>query len=486
MKKLMTIFAILMLSTSYAKSKVKTKYSDETEQCLSCHMNAKAFVYYDWKDSKHAKKGIGCYECHGAKVSDPASYMHYGFRISTIVTPKKCAKCHKKEVKEHVSSLHGKAYFTLNKNEIVADYWFYMLRLMGYKNKITANYYKVIVKNNPAVLATYISKLLKGKSKSLKVMGEIFNNYLCIRCHGSKVSVAKKFVDKVIFKVPTYPNQGVGRLNPDGSVGSCANCHPFHSFSLKIARSPEGCSMCHKYATQAYKSSIHYAIFKNLPSHLEKKVVVPGKDYRGPTCATCHMSKIFEDDLHTIKYPSTHDPARISAWKLLCGIPRKKGNIIPGLKSDVYYISPGKYTSKISVKPSRKAKKLVMKYDHNFEDGRVKAMAVCMQCHTKQWTANYFVGLDQIENTISKIQWMLIEVETALKKAHKFTAYDYIKIRSLFLRLSRLGSVQIFHESPSNFNSIREITLEINDYLNNVKRRIGIKTLAKIKAKYLN
>ncbi|MFO0794711.1 MAG: hypothetical protein U0586_11700 [Candidatus Brocadiaceae bacterium] len=33
-----------------------------------------------------------------------------------------------------------------------------------------------------------------------------------------------------------WPNQGVGRINPDGSSGACTSCHPRHSFSIEIAR----------------------------------------------------------------------------------------------------------------------------------------------------------------------------------------------------------------------------------------------------------
>ncbi len=43
-----------------------------------------------------------------------------------------------------------------------------------------------------------------------------------------------------------WPSQGVGRVNPDGSLGSCSACHSRHGFSIEVARKPYACSKCHK------------------------------------------------------------------------------------------------------------------------------------------------------------------------------------------------------------------------------------------------
>ena len=43
----------------------------------------------------------------------------------------------------------------------------------------------------------------------------------------------------------TWPNAGVGRLNLDGSKGSCTSCHTRHRFSVAEARKPEACDQCH-------------------------------------------------------------------------------------------------------------------------------------------------------------------------------------------------------------------------------------------------
>ncbi len=43
----------------------------------------------------------------------------------------------------------------------------------------------------------------------------------------------------------TWPNTGIGRLNLDGTRGSCTACHSRHDFSPRRARQPENCGKCH-------------------------------------------------------------------------------------------------------------------------------------------------------------------------------------------------------------------------------------------------
>lgn len=43
----------------------------------------------------------------------------------------------------------------------------------------------------------------------------------------------------------TWPNTGIGRINPDGSLGACSACHQRHEFEMVQARRPEACGKCH-------------------------------------------------------------------------------------------------------------------------------------------------------------------------------------------------------------------------------------------------
>jgi hypothetical protein len=89
----------------------------------------------------------------------------------------------------------------------------------------------------------------------------------------------------------------MGRINPDGSEGSCSACHQRHEFSIAQARRPENCGKCHMGPDhpqkEVYDESKHginfYANVEKMNLGSSKWVV--GEDYSSaPTCATCHMS----------------------------------------------------------------------------------------------------------------------------------------------------------------------------------------------------
>src|SRR3974390_2893358 len=63
----------------------------------------------------------------------------------------------------------------------------------------------------------------------------------CFQCHGSTVKV----LPGGEFDPSTWPNTGIGRINPDGSGGSCSPCHTRHLFSKAQAREPAACGKCH-------------------------------------------------------------------------------------------------------------------------------------------------------------------------------------------------------------------------------------------------
>src|SRR4030042_303110 len=63
----------------------------------------------------------------------------------------------------------------------------------------------------------------------------------CMQCHGSEIKV----LPGGKFDPATWPNSGIGRINPDGSWGSCTACHTRHRFSVEQARRPAACGKCH-------------------------------------------------------------------------------------------------------------------------------------------------------------------------------------------------------------------------------------------------
>ena len=44
----------------------------------------------------------------------------------------------------------------------------------------------------------------------------------------------------------SFPNIGIGRINTNGSLGSCSACHARHSFSSALARTSDTCGKCHR------------------------------------------------------------------------------------------------------------------------------------------------------------------------------------------------------------------------------------------------
>ena len=136
----------------------------------------------------------------------------------------------------------------------------------------------------------------------------------CESCHGTKVRIDPASPNRLARH--SWPNSGIGRINPDGSLGACNACHTRHGFSKAQARQPESCSKCHlgpdHPQKEVYEESKHgntYFTNKDL-MNLGSDSWVVGVDYAAaPTCATCHMGA-------TRTQPSTHDVGRRLAWTL--------------------------------------------------------------------------------------------------------------------------------------------------------------------------
>ena len=117
----------------------------------------------------------------------------------------------------------------------------------------------------------------------------------CESCHGSKVKIDPSSPNQLSSK--TWPNSGIGRINPDGSKGACNACHSRHSFSAAQARQPENCGKCHlgpdHPQKEIYEESEHGIAYSGNREKmaLDSPTWVVGKAYyEAPTCSTCHMS----------------------------------------------------------------------------------------------------------------------------------------------------------------------------------------------------
>jgi hypothetical protein len=297
------IFAVGAMMNLYGDKPL----SKETKTCLECHEDLDPGIVIPWKESRMGKEAVGCYECHKADKSDKDAFEHEGFTIAVIVSPKDCAECHKKEVDEMTNSYHAKA------------------------NKFAGSLDNVL-----------------GRV----VTGEANFDLGCAQCHGSDVLVGK---DGKLVTGP-WPNTGIGRLNPDGTNGSCVACHQRHYFSVRQAREPRTCGKCHQGPDhpqiEIYELSKHgiaYEAFKE-KLNLDKTEWVLGKDYvYAPTCTTCHMGA-------TRELAKTHDVGARISWTLRPKVSKK----LP-----------------------------------NWEKKRADMKKVCSECHQDNWVNGFFTQFDR-------------------------------------------------------------------------------------------
>jgi len=263
--------------------------SAESKKCVSCHAQMSPGIVGQWRGSAHAREGVGCFECHSATASEPGAFVHEGQTILTVVTANACAGCHDEIVAENQRSHHADA-------------------------------------------AKFIGSLDN-------VLGEVVEGRLaavngCWQCHGSTVaflknadgSIRKNAIGAPLFDPATWPNTGIGRVNPDGSRGACTACHSRHAFSKAMARQPEVCGKCHlgpdHPQAEIYDESKHGIAYRTQKGemHLDRDHWVVGVDYTAaPTCATCHMSA-------TSKQPVTHDVGARISWTLRPVISKKLEN----------------------------------------------------------------------------------------------------------------------------------------------------------------
>ncbi|HPR62763.1 MAG TPA: multiheme c-type cytochrome [Thermoanaerobaculia bacterium] len=317
--------------------------------CTTCHTKVTPGIVKQWESSKHFKAGIDCADCHGAEEGEPDAFLHNGAWVSIIVSPKDCSQCHEKEFMEQKGSHHAKA-----------------AEILGSLDNLLGE----VVGGPPAVDAG------------------------CRQCHGSAVRVD----DQGKPTKETWPNTGMGRINPDGSAGSCSACHARHEFSAAQARQPEACGKCHlgpdHPQIEVWEESKHGIMYRaNRESlNLDKDTWVAGKDYfSGPTCASCHMGAAGNLGV-------THDVGERISWTLRPPISTKLNMVIfeDHSKLDI----PGDSPELPAVDATFKGKKVTA--FKTWEDRRDTMKTVCNQCHSKEFTSgayDQFDGVVDLYNT---------------------------------------------------------------------------------------
>ncbi|MFO0980309.1 MAG: multiheme c-type cytochrome [Planctomycetota bacterium] len=356
-----------------------------SKACVDCHGQSNPAIVDHWKGSTHAEKGVGCVECHQADKGDVDSFDHYGFMIATVPTPRDCSRCHAEVADQFQHSHHAKA------GNILASLDNYLAeRVEGSRLPFDPH------SPTPGLTIDKVNG-----------MASAFTG--CQQCHGSKVALQSKdggmitvddlkpgpdgkptnadAVARVLrdqngrprFHPGTWPNTGIGRINLDGSLGSCSACHSRHDFSPRRARQPENCGKCHlgpdHPQKEIYEESKHGVAFRDLKDHmnLDGKSWVLGKDYsQAPTCATCHMSGNLRNNGRV-----THDPGERISWT-------NRPPISMRMDTDANHAV---------VKETDPSKRQALILD-SAEAKRDRMKEVCSHCHTPDYVNGFYKQYD--------------------------------------------------------------------------------------------
>ena len=385
---------------------------EQAVACIQCHKQETQGMFADWAMSRHAAANITCLDCHQAEPGDqdvatgheqyysrgdmPMGERRYFVPISSVVTPKDCSRCHPDEVKQYSKSKH-------------------------------ANTLEIIWKLDP-----WLNKGMNSDNE--RKTG-------CYYCHGTVLEVKEGKLT-----TETWPNVGVGRLNLDGSLGSCTSCHTRHRFSVAEARKPETCGQCHlgpdHPQMEIFQESKHGDIYGAFKDEYNFKSApgawTPGVDYRAPTCAACHMSG-------SGKVATTHDVTERLSWET---------------------------QAPLTVRP-QDFKPFPSGTDWKVE--RAKMVDVCLQCHGKAWVSNFYDDFDKAVEEYNEVYFKPAKAKLdelyekgALSKDTYFDEKLEVEFYELWHhegRRARMGSMMMapdyawwhgFYECKHRFNRFME------------------------------
>lgn len=455
MKLFMSVLLVALLSISAFASEL----SDKTKACLECHNIVTPAIVSDWEKSLHSKVTlkqafaksplqrrvsadkvsdeftnvvVGCAECHMLNIANHEdSFDHNGYMIQVVVSPNDCATCHPVEAKEYSGNIMSHAYANLTKNPVYMD------------------------------LVNTTNGLLRfDKMKTdLELPDDKTSADSCLWCHGTVVQVTgKRSIDtsfgSMEFPVlSNWPNQGVGRINPDESRGSCASCHVRHAFSIEVARKPYTCAECHKGpdvpAYKVYEVSKHGNVFSSSSKGWDFTAVPwkVGDDFNAPTCAACHVSLLTTREGEVIA-KRTHRMNDRLDWRifgLVYAHPHPKSPDTTVIVNKAGLPLPteltGEPVSEFLIDSSEQRNR------------RERMKKVCLACHSSGWIDGHF---DRLDNTIQITNELTLQATKVLLTAwEKGVAKGLSKSDSIFNEaIEKMGVEQwLFFANSTRFAS---------------------------------
>ena len=355
--------------------------------CVTCHAQANPGIVDQWRGSTHAEKGVSCVECHTATDAEPDAFSHYGQTIATVVTPRDCSRCHVTESAEFAASHHAAA------------------------GNILASLDNFLAETVEGARADFTPHSPTPGRNVQTVNGSASAESGCQQCHGSTVAllgtdngritfedlepdadglptnaaavarIARDDNGKPQYDPGTWPNTGVGRLNLDGTRGSCAACHSRHDFSPRRARQPENCGKCHlgpdHPQKEIYEESKHGVAYRDLRDEMNLDATdwVLGRDYSAaPTCASCHMSGNIRNGGRI-----THDPGERISWTN-----RPPVSVVMDTDADHQIVT--------ATDPDERA---TLTTD-SWQNKRNRMKEVCSNCHTPDYVNGFYRQYDDL------------------------------------------------------------------------------------------
>ncbi len=391
----------LLLAFAQGAAGQEAPTSQATQECLDCHEIVNPGIVADWESSRHARTtpghalqveglaremsaqsvpaalsatSVGCAECHvenSARHSD--FFEHNGYQVHAVVTPDDCAVCHPVERAQFSENIMSRAWKNLAGNPLFRE--------------LAAS-----VNATPVSSARELTYLPPGESTEAES---------CFSCHGTRLLAGKTEsrstpLGEMEFPVISgWPNQGVGRENPDGSSGSCAACHARHSFSVAVARKPHTCAQCHLGpdvpAAKVYEVSKHGNLYASARTGWNFSSVpwTPGDDFTAPTCATCHISLLADADGNAL-VERTHKVSDRLPWRIF-GLPYAH----PQPKSpDTTVIRNAAGQPLPTDFSGAPASEFLIGEDEMAL--RAKTLqSVCSACHSSSWTAGQWARMER-------------------------------------------------------------------------------------------
>lgn len=408
MKKIACLFTVgLFLWLPNVAMAADVPVSDATSECLDCHTTVHPGIVEGWRKSRHAVitsktamavKGlarkvsskqvpenlltvaVGCAECHTQRPKAHAdTFEHNGYDVHVVVSPRDCATCHAEEMNQYSKNIMAHAY-----------------------NNLAANPFYQLLQNS--ILGITASADQRKNSITIKPPNDATKADACYYCHGTQLSVKgyetreTELAGELEFPIiEGWPNQGVGRINLDGTMGSCSACHTRHTFSIKMAREPYTCQECHigpdVPAFKVYSASKHGNIFSSMKSSWNFGAVpwIVGKDFTAPTCAACHVSLLVNTDKEVVA-ERTHQMNNRIPWRifgLIYAHPHPKEPDTTKIRNKEGQPLPTAFDGDIA------STYLITEKEMNSRKENMQA--VCLSCHATTWVNGQW---SRFENTI--------------------------------------------------------------------------------------